>query len=69
MRLTSDSDVLGAGNGWAQSILMHDGARKTFEAFFKRPDTFSLGVCNGCQMLTRREFIPRSLVFNHTNNL
>lgn len=48
------SDVLGAGNGWAQSILMHDGARKTFEAFFQRADTFSFGVCNGCQMLTRR---------------
>ncbi|KAI1498464.1 CobB/CobQ-like glutamine amidotransferase domain-containing protein [Biscogniauxia marginata] len=49
----SYGDVLGAGNGWAQSILMHDGARETFEAFFKRPDTFSFGVCNGCQMLTR----------------
>ncbi|KAH8668554.1 CobB/CobQ-like glutamine amidotransferase domain-containing protein [Xylariales sp. PMI_506] len=55
----SYGDVLGAGNGWAQSILMHEGARKTFEAFFKRPDTFSLGVCNGCQMLTRlKELIP-----------
>ncbi|KAI5467810.1 CobB/CobQ-like glutamine amidotransferase domain-containing protein [Mariannaea sp. PMI_226] len=55
----SYGDVLGAGNGWAQSILMHDGARKTFEAFFKRPDTFSFGVCNGCQMLTRlKELIP-----------
>ncbi|KAI5919084.1 CobB/CobQ-like glutamine amidotransferase domain-containing protein [Camillea tinctor] len=49
----SYGDVLGAGNGWAQSILMHDGARQTFETFFKRPDTFSFGVCNGCQMLTR----------------
>ncbi|KAK7418665.1 phosphoribosylformylglycinamidine synthase [Neonectria punicea] len=55
----SYGDVLGAGNGWAQSILMHDGARRTFEAFFKRPDTFSFGVCNGCQMLTRlKELIP-----------
>ncbi|KAL8725703.1 MAG: hypothetical protein Q9166_007188 [cf. Caloplaca sp. 2 TL-2023] len=52
-------DVLGAGNGWAKSILMHAGARKIFEAFFKRPDTFTLGVCNGCQMLTRlKELIP-----------
>ncbi|KAL9599139.1 MAG: hypothetical protein Q9219_004005, partial [cf. Caloplaca sp. 3 TL-2023] len=49
----SYGDVLGAGQGWAKSILMHDGARKTFEAFFTRPDTFTLGVCNGCQMLTR----------------
>ncbi|KAH6900817.1 CobB/CobQ-like glutamine amidotransferase domain-containing protein [Thelonectria olida] len=55
----SYGDVLGAGNGWAQSILMHEGARNTFEAFFKRPDTFSFGVCNGCQMLTRlKELIP-----------
>ncbi|KAH7126236.1 CobB/CobQ-like glutamine amidotransferase domain-containing protein [Dactylonectria estremocensis] len=55
----SYGDVLGAGNGWAQSILMHNGARKTFETFFQRPDTFSFGVCNGCQMLTRlKELIP-----------
>ncbi|KAI0155935.1 CobB/CobQ-like glutamine amidotransferase domain-containing protein [Pestalotiopsis sp. NC0098] len=55
----SYGDVLGAGNGWAKSILMHDNARRTFEAFFKRPDTFSLGVCNGCQMLTRlKSLIP-----------
>ena len=55
----SRSDVLGAGNGWAQSILLHEGARATLEAFFKRPDTFGLGVCNGCQAFTRlRELIP-----------
>ena len=53
------SDVLGAGNGWAKSILMHEGARNTFQAFFNRPDTFALGVCNGCQMFSRlRELIP-----------
>ena len=55
----SYGDVLGAGQGWAKSILVHYAARKTFEAFFKRPDTFSFGVCNGCQMLTRlKELIP-----------
>jgi phosphoribosylformylglycinamidine synthase len=55
----SYGDVLGAGSGWAQSILMHEGARNTMESFFKRPDTFSLGVCNGCQMLARlKELIP-----------
>ena len=55
----SYGDVLGAGQGWAKSILMHDAARKSFEAFFKRPNTFSFGVCNGCQMLTRlKELIP-----------
>ncbi|ROW10818.1 hypothetical protein VPNG_05409 [Cytospora leucostoma] len=55
----SYGDVLGAGQGWAKSILMHENARKTFEAFFQRQDTFSLGVCNGCQMLSRlKELIP-----------
>jgi phosphoribosylformylglycinamidine synthase len=55
----SYGDVLGAGQGWAKSILMHDNACKTFEDFFKRPDTFSLGVCNGCQMLSRlKSLIP-----------
>lgn len=55
----SYGDVLGAGQGWAKSILMHENARRTFETFFKRPDTFTLGVCNGCQMLSRlKELIP-----------
>ncbi|KAL8358660.1 hypothetical protein RB601_009851 [Gaeumannomyces tritici] len=55
----SYGDVLGAGQGWAASILLHDNARKTFQDFFKRPDTFALGVCNGCQLLTRiKELIP-----------
>ncbi|MEM6962235.1 MAG: phosphoribosylformylglycinamidine synthase, partial [Myxococcota bacterium] len=47
----SYGDVLGAGLGWAKSILFHAGARRTFESFFKRKTTFTLGVCNGCQML------------------
>ena len=47
----SYGDVLGAGEGWAKSILFNTAARETFEAFFSRPDTFALGVCNGCQML------------------
>lgn len=55
----SYGDVLGAGQGWAKSILMHGGVRKEFATFFERKDTFALGVCNGCQMLTRiRELIP-----------
>ena len=56
----SYGDVLGAGQGWAKSILMHeDIARPEFKKFFERPDTFALGVCNGCQMLTRiAELIP-----------
>lgn len=56
----SYGDVLGAGQGWAKSILMHEqNARPEFQKFFERPDTFALGVCNGCQMLTRiAELIP-----------
>ena len=48
----SYGDVLGAGAGWAKSILFKPDVRAQFEAFFARPDTFALGVCNGCQMLS-----------------
>jgi len=48
----SYGDVLGAGGGWAKSILFNARAREEFSAFFNRPDTFGLGVCNGCQMLS-----------------
>lgn len=55
----SYGDVLGAGQGWAKSILMHDSTRQEFASFFGRPDTFALGVCNGCQMISRlKELIP-----------
>jgi len=55
----SYGDVLGAGRGWANSILFHQTARAEFESFFKRDDTFTLGVCNGCQMLSNlKEIIP-----------
>ena len=47
----SYGDTLGAGEGWARSIRFHAGLREAFEAFFARPDTFALGVCNGCQMM------------------
>ena len=48
----SYGDVLGAGGGWAKSILYNSRAYDEFSAFFARPNTFSLGVCNGCQMLS-----------------
>ena len=48
----SYGDVLGAGEGWAKSILFNPRARAEFEAFFAREDTFALGVCNGCQMMS-----------------
>ena len=48
----SYGDVLGAGRGWANTILFNSVARDQFEAFFQRADTFSLGVCNGCQMMS-----------------
>ncbi|MBI3562516.1 MAG: phosphoribosylformylglycinamidine synthase [Gammaproteobacteria bacterium] len=55
----SYGDVLGAGGGWAKSILFNARARDQFAAFFARGDTFTLGVCNGCQMLAQlKEFIP-----------
>lgn len=55
----SYGDVLGAGGGWAKTILFHSRLRDDFAAFFARPDSFSLGVCNGCQMLAQlRDMIP-----------
>ncbi|MFA5264186.1 MAG: phosphoribosylformylglycinamidine synthase [Opitutaceae bacterium] len=48
----SYGDVLGAGEGWAKSILFNEKARGEFKAFFERKDTFALGVCNGCQMMS-----------------
>jgi phosphoribosylformylglycinamidine synthase len=48
----SYGDVLGAGEGWAKSILFNPKASDQFQAFFEREDTFTLGVCNGCQMLS-----------------
>jgi len=55
----SYGDVLGGGQGWAKSILFNPRARDEFDAFFRRSDTFALGVCNGCQMMSAlKELIP-----------
>lgn len=55
----SYGDVLGAGGGWAKSILYNPRARDEFQAYFARTDTFGLGLCNGCQMFSQlRELIP-----------
>ena len=55
----SYGDVLGAGEGWAKSILFNAVAREEFAAFFARDATFTLGVCNGCQMLSAlKQLIP-----------
>ena len=57
----SYGDVLGAGRGWAMTIMHNTKAREAFSNFFKRKDTFALGVCNGCQMLAAlKELIPGS---------
>ncbi|XXQ67336.1 phosphoribosylformylglycinamidine synthase [Neisseriaceae bacterium B1] len=57
----SYGDVLGAGEGWAKSILFHDKLRDQFAAFFANPNTLTLGVCNGCQMVSNlAEIIPNS---------
>ncbi|GAB3348559.1 phosphoribosylformylglycinamidine synthase [Lysobacter tyrosinilyticus] len=55
----SYGDVLGAGRGWATSVLERSALRDAFTAFFNRADTFALGVCNGCQMLSQlKDLIP-----------
>jgi len=62
----SYGDVLGAGEGWAKSILFNKDAKTMFKAFFEREDTFTLGVCNGCQMLSNlKEIIPGSDAWPH----
>jgi len=62
----SYGDVLGAGEGWAKSILFNSRARDQFQAFFERQDTFTLGVCNGCQMLSNlKELIPGAADWPH----
>ncbi|WP_067867734.1 phosphoribosylformylglycinamidine synthase [Neptuniibacter marinus] len=62
----SYGDVLGAGEGWAKSILFNERAREQFQTFFAREDTFSLGICNGCQMLSNlHELIPGSDLWPH----
>ena len=62
----SYGDVLGAGEGWAKSILFNSRARDGFQAFFERKDSFALGVCNGCQMMSNlHELIPGSEFWPH----
>jgi phosphoribosylformylglycinamidine synthase len=62
----SYGDVLGAGEGWAKSILFNARAREEFEAFFQRGDSFALGVCNGCQMMSNlHEIIPGTAHWPH----
>lgn len=62
----SYGDVLGAGEGWAKSILFNEQARGQFQAFFERNDTFALGICNGCQMLSNlHELIPGAQHWPH----
>ena len=62
----SYGDVLGAGEGWAKSILFNANAREMFKTFFERETTFTLGVCNGCQMLSNlKDIIPGSEHWPH----
>ena len=62
----SYGDVLGAGEGWAKSIVFNARAREEFEAFFGRSDSFALGVCNGCQMMSNlHELIPGAQHWPH----
>jgi phosphoribosylformylglycinamidine synthase len=62
----SYGDVLGAGEGWAKSVLFNPRARDEFEAFFTRDDSFGLGVCNGCQMMSNlHDLIPGAEAWPH----
>jgi len=62
----SYGDVLGAGEGWAKSVLFNARARDEFEAFFQRDDSFGLGVCNGCQMMSNlHSLIPGADLWPH----
>ena len=55
----SYGDVLGAGGGWAKSVLFNQNAQNQFKTFFHREETFSLGICNGCQMMSQlKDLIP-----------
>ena len=68
----SNSDVLGAGKGWAAGFIYHDALRKQIEEFYARPDTLSLGVCNGCQFMTALGLIdrenPSGISMNHNHS-
>jgi phosphoribosylformylglycinamidine synthase len=58
----SYGDVLGAGSGWAKTILFNNRLKEMFTEYFERSDTFALGVCNGCQMMAQlREIIPGAM--------
>ncbi|VXA96387.1 phosphoribosylformylglycinamidine synthase [Pseudomonas sp. 8O] len=62
----SYGDVLGAGEGWAKSVLFNARARDAFQGFFERRDSFTLGVCNGCQMMSNlHELIPGTEFWPH----
>ncbi|NQU44629.1 phosphoribosylformylglycinamidine synthase [bacterium] len=62
----SYGDVLGAGSGWARTILYNPRIKEMFARFFDRPDTFALGVCNGCQMVSQlKEIIPGAEAWPH----
>jgi phosphoribosylformylglycinamidine synthase len=62
----SYGDVLGAGEGWAKSILFNSRARDEFEAFFQRSDSFAVGACNGCQMMSNlKGIIPGAQNWPH----
>ena len=67
----SYGDVLGAGEGWAKSILFNSKLRDGFQDFFQSQNTFALGVCNGCQMLSKlSEIIPGTEDWPHfTKNM
>jgi phosphoribosylformylglycinamidine synthase len=68
----SNSDALGAGRGWGAAWQYNDRAKKMLDAFYDRPDTLSLGVCNGCQLMTSLGLVdrvfPQGISMNHNDS-
>ena len=69
----SNSDVLGSAKGWAAGFLWNENANKALHNFYSRPDTLSLGVCNGCQLMVELNLIdgidaPRSMRMEHNSS-
>ncbi len=58
----SYADVLDSAKGWAGVIRFNEGLREQFQAFYERPDTFSLGVCNGCQLFALLGWVPGPVI-------
>lgn len=64
----SNSDVLGSAKGWASGFLYNENAKNTLNNFYSRPDTMSLGVCNGCQLMMHLDLISKGVKMKHNDS-